>query len=70
MNDSVNYSLQKWIISHPHVIQYPIKNYFIAIKFDDGNGGVKTELRQKVIPQVSVRELHIYMLKNILLGFP
>ena len=59
INDSVKSSLQKWIISHPHVIQYAITNDYITVKFDDGNGGVKTEIRQEVLLQVSVHELHI-----------
>ena len=45
------------------MIQYPIVNYYITIKFDDGNGGVKTEPNQKVIFQVSFHELNIDMLK-------
>ena len=32
----------KWIISHPHVIQYPIENYYITDKFDDVIRGVNT----------------------------
>ena len=32
--------------------------------FDDVNGGVKTDLRQKVLLQLSVDELHIYTQKN------
>ena len=53
-----------WIISHPHVIKYPIAKDYIAVKFDDVNEGVETELRQKVILQVSIRELHLNMLKK------
>ena len=53
--DSVKYDLQKWIISHPRVIQYPIAKDYITVMFDDGNVGVKTEPNQKVIIQVSVR---------------
>ena len=68
-NDSVNSSLQMWIIYHPRVIQYLIVNYYIAVNFDDGNIGAKNELRQKVLLQVSVRELHIEILKKYATGF-
>ena len=34
MNDSVKSSLQKWIISHPPVIQFTIENYYIKVKVD------------------------------------
>ena len=37
---------------------------------DNENGGVNTEIRQKVFLLVSFRELHIDMLKQKLLGFP
>ena len=69
INYSVKYSLQRWIISHPHVIQSHISNDCITVKFDGENGGVNTELLQKVILRVSVRELHTYILK-MLVGFP
>ena len=52
------------------MIQSPIENHYVAVEFDYGNGGVNIELRQKVILQVSFRELHIDMLKNMLLVFP
>ena len=69
-DDCVKSSFQKWIISHPHVIKYNIENDYITVKFDEGDEGVKNELRQKVLLQVSFHELHIYMLKKLLLGFP
>ena len=69
MNDIVNSCLQRWIISHPHVIQSPIANYYITVKFDDGNGGVNTELFQKVLIHVSVCEQHINMFKKDATGF-
>ena len=56
-------SLQKWIISHPHVIQYPISNDYITVQFCDGNGGVKTDIRLEVTLQVSVRGLYLDVLK-------
>ena len=64
INDSVKSSIQNEIISHPSVIKSPIEIYYIAVKFDDGIRGVNTELRQKVILQVSFHELHIGMQKN------
>ena len=70
INDSVNYYLQKWIVSHPHVIKYTTDNDYIEFKFNNGNVGVNNELLQKVLLRVSFRELHIDMLKNMLLGFP
>ena len=62
INDSVKSSLQKWIISYPRTVQSHIVNYYIKVNFDDGNGVVKTELRQQVLLQVFVYELHIDML--------
>ena len=59
MNDSVNYSLQKWIIYLPHVIQSPIEKYYITVEFDDENGGLKTEVSKKLFLKLSVREPHI-----------
>ena len=61
INDSVKSSLKKWIISHPHVIKYSIANDYISVKFDYGNGRVNTELRQKVLLQVYVCELHTHI---------
>ena len=70
INDNVKSSLQKWIIYHPHMIQSTIVNYYITVNFYDKNGGVNTELCHKVLLQVSVHELHIEILKDMLLGFP
>ena len=69
INYSVNSSLQKWIIYHTHLIQSPIVNDYIKVKFDDRNGGVNNELCQKVFIQLSVHELQIYMLKQYATGF-
>ena len=70
INDSVKSSLRKWTISHPHVIKSCIENDYIVVKFDDGIRGSNTELRQKVLLQVSVHEVHMDIKKNTLLGFP
>ena len=51
------------MISHPHVIQSPIVNYYITVNFDNGIRVVNAELFQKLLLQVSVRGLHIVMLK-------
>ena len=50
-NDNIRYYLQKWIISHPHVIKFTISNDYITIKFDNinVNRGVRTELYQNVL---------------------
>ena len=45
------------------MIKSPIVNDYITVKFDDGNLGVKTEIRQKVLLHVSVREIHTDMQK-------
>ena len=37
INDSVNSSLQKWIISHPNLINYYTANGYINVKIDDRN---------------------------------
>ena len=46
------------------MIQSPIENYYITVKFDDVNIEVNTEIHQKVLFRVSFRELHIDTLKN------
>ena len=45
------------------MIQYPIANVYITVKFDDENEGVNTELHHEVLLQVDFHELHIDMLK-------
>ena len=49
INYTVKYFLQKWIISHPHVIKSSFENYYITVKFDDGIKVVKTELHHTVL---------------------
>ena len=44
-------------------------NFPAKLRSSDGNEGVKTKICQKVLLQLSVCELHIGMLKNMLLGF-
>ena len=68
-NDCVKYSLQNRIIYTLHGIELPIAKYYITGNFDDGNGGVNTELSQKVILQLYVHELHIDMLNKYANGF-
>ena len=70
ISDIVKSSLQKWIISHPHAIQYTIVNNYITVRFYDLIRGMETELYQRVLLQLSVREPHIDIQKNVLLGFP
>ena len=43
MNDSIIYTLQKWIIYHPNLIQSPMENYYIQVKLYDINVGARTE---------------------------
>ena len=69
MNDSVNYALQKWILSHPHIIQYPTTNDFIKEKLYDRNLGAKTKIHHEVLLKISVHKLHIDMLRMISTGF-
>ena len=69
INDSVKSSLQKWIISHPPVIQFTIENYYIKVKVDGENGGAKIELCQKALLQVSVHGPHMDILKKYATGF-
>ena len=52
------------------MIQYYIANNYITVKLDYRNGVVITEMHQEVLLQVSVIEMHMYILKNRLLGFP
>ena len=42
INDSVMSSLQNWMISHLHVMQYLIANDYITVKFVDGIRWVNT----------------------------
>ena len=63
INDGFNSSLWKCLIYLPHVIPSPIASDYIKVKFYDGNGVVKTEIRQKVLLHVSVREIHTDMQK-------
>ena len=49
---------------HTHVIKSPIENNNISVEFDYGNEEGNTELCQKVLIQVSLRELHIDTLKK------
>ena len=69
INDTVKYLLKKRTISRPHVIPYPISNDNTIVNFDDVIRGVKTEIRQKVLLQVSISELHIYMFLKTFTGF-
>ena len=46
------------------MINYTIENDYIKLKLDDINGEAKTKLRQKVLIQVYVCELHINMLEK------
>ena len=46
------------------MIQSFVENYYIKLNLNDGNLGSKTELSQIVLLQVSVREIHIDMLKK------
>ena len=63
--DTVKSLLQKWIIYHPHVITYPITNDYITVNFYGVINGLKTEIRQKVLLQFYVRELHTDMKKDV-----
>ena len=69
MNDCVKSDIQKWIISHLHVIQSTITNDKIKVKLDIGNWGTKTGIHQKIILKVPVLELHIQMLNKYYTGF-
>ena len=46
INDIFKSALQKWILSHPRVIQSPITNYYIKLKLYGKNRGTNTELHQ------------------------
>ena len=66
---SVNSPLQKWIIYHPCVIQSRIENSYVKVELYEVNEGAKTELRHKVLLQISVHEICIYVLKKNAIGF-
>ena len=51
------------------MIQYTVSNCYVTVDFDNKNGLVKTELHQKMLLQLSVRELHIDMVKKDATGF-
>ena len=69
INDGFNSSLWKCLIYLPHVIPYTIASDYIKVKFYDGNGVVKTEIRQKVLLQISICGIHMDMLKKDATGF-
>ena len=70
IKDIVKYSLQNWIISHRHVIQSHIPKDYIKVNFDDVNGGVKTEIRQKVLITSICSPTTYRHVKNTQLVFP
>ena len=51
------------------MIQSLIEIFYITVKFDDGNGVVKTGIHHKVLLQGCVRELHVDKLKIYTTGF-
>ena len=51
------------------MIKPPIKNDYIKVNLDDGNGGEKTELSHKILLQIYVLDLHIDMLNKYDTGF-
>ena len=69
INHSFKSSLQKRIISYLHIIQSPIAYFYITFKFDDEIRVVSTKLRQKVLLQVYVPEIHMDMPKKEATGF-
>ena len=69
IDDSVKKYLQKDILSHPHIIQSPIADFFVQVNLDDRNGVNKKESHQKCILQVLVCELYTYILKKDDTGF-
>ena len=46
------------------MIKSPITNDYINLKLDNENGGANTEIYQKVLIQVFVRELLMEMVKK------
>ena len=58
------------MISHTCLVQSAIENEYIAIEFDDINGGVKTKKNKKVLLRVYFHEQHREMQKRMLPGFP
>ena len=59
INDKVKSSLQKLTLSHTDMIWYPIVNDYIKLRLYEIYEGAKTQLRQKVLLQVSLHDLHI-----------
>ena len=55
INDQINKSLYNWIMNHPQVVQSPIFHDCLKVKID---GHTEPQLVQKLLLQVSVRELH------------
>ena len=62
INEHVNKYIYNWIIQHPQVVQSPIANDCLKVYID---GHSEPQLVSKLLPQVSVWELH-----NIMLGPP
>ena len=62
INEKIKHNLYAWITHYPQVIKSPISNDCLKVTFDD-----KTEpqLVQKLLLQVSVRELHNSLVSDL-----
>ena len=55
INEQIKKSLYNWIMHHPQVVQSPIVNDCLKVKF---HGYTEPQLLPKLLLQVSVREIH------------
>ena len=55
INDQIKRNLYEWMTRHHQVVQSPISNDCLEVMFDDQT---EPKLVPKLLPQVSVRELH------------
>ena len=55
INEQIKCHLYTWITHHTQVFQSPISNDCIKVMFDDQT---EPQLFPKLLPQVSIRELH------------
>ena len=65
MDEHIKQSLYNWIAHHPQVVQSPIVNDVPKMKIV---GHIEMQLVQKLLFQVSVRELHNNLVSAIIDG--
>ena len=65
INEKIKRNTYLWITRHHQVVQSPISNDCLTFMFDDQT---KPQLVTKILPQVSVRELHNRLVRGTIDG--